>query len=48
MIRLLTDEDLDNRIYRGIKLRLPDLDIVRVQDVGLRTATEYRSFNICR
>ncbi len=24
-------------IFQGVRLRLPDLDIVRVQDVGLRT-----------
>ncbi len=35
MIRFLTDEDFDNDILRGIVLRLSDLDIVRVQDVGL-------------
>lgn len=35
MIRFLTDEDFDNDILRGVVLRLPNLDIVRVQDVGL-------------
>ncbi|MGE0826266.1 MAG: DUF5615 family PIN-like protein [Candidatus Binatia bacterium] len=35
MIRFLTDEDFDNDILRGVVLRLPDLNIVRVQDVGL-------------
>ncbi|MBI3246699.1 MAG: DUF5615 family PIN-like protein [Deltaproteobacteria bacterium] len=35
MIRFLTDEDFDNDILRGVVLRLPTLDIVRVQDVGL-------------
>ena len=35
MIRFLTDEDFDNDILRGVVLRLPELDIVRVQDVGL-------------
>jgi len=35
VIRFLTDEDFDNDILRGVVLRLPDLDIVRVQDVGL-------------
>jgi hypothetical protein len=35
MIRFLTDEDFDNDILRGAALRLPGLDIVRVQDVGL-------------
>lgn len=36
--RLATDEDFDNRILRGLLRRLPDLDIIRVQDVGLRGA----------
>ena len=35
MIHFLTDEDFDNDILRAVVLRLPDLDIVRVQDVGL-------------
>jgi len=34
-IRFLADEDVDNDILRGVLLRLPALDIVRVQDVGL-------------
>ena len=38
MIRLLTDEDFDGRILRGLVRRLPDVDVVRVQDVGLRSA----------
>lgn len=33
--RFLTDEDFDNRILRGLIRRLPELDILRVQDVGL-------------
>lgn len=37
MIKFLTDEDFDGRIYRGLLRRVPELDIVRVQDVGLRT-----------
>ncbi len=35
MIRFITDEDFDNDILRGVVLRLPGLDTVRVQDVGL-------------
>ena len=35
MIKFLTDEDYNNIILSGILLRLPQLDIVRVQDVGL-------------
>jgi hypothetical protein len=34
-IRFLVDEDFDNDILRGLVRRLPDLDIVRVQDVDL-------------
>ena len=33
-LRYLTDEDFDNRILRGLLLRKPDLDVVRVQDVA--------------
>lgn len=35
--KFLTDEDFRSGILNGLRLRLPDLDIVRVQDVGLRT-----------
>jgi Domain of unknown function (DUF5615) len=35
-LRFLTDEDFDNDFLRGLLRRLPDLDIARVQDVGLR------------
>lgn len=37
MIRFLADEDLNWAIYDGLRRRLPELDIVRVQDTGLRT-----------
>jgi hypothetical protein len=35
MLRLLTDEDFDGRLTRGLLARVPNLDLVRVQDVGL-------------
>jgi hypothetical protein len=35
MIRLAADEDLDNDIIRALRRRLPDVDVVRVQDAGL-------------
>src|SRR5262249_52936354 len=35
MLRFLADEDFDNRIVRGLLDRHPELEIVRVQDVGL-------------
>ena len=39
-MRLLADENLDNRIVNGLRRRLPDIDIVRVQDVGLGGRTD--------
>lgn len=35
MIQLATDENFDADILRGLLRRIPDLDVVRVQDVGL-------------
>jgi uncharacterized protein DUF5615 len=35
MLKLVVDEDFNNRILRGVLRRRPDLDIVRVQDMGL-------------
>jgi hypothetical protein len=40
MLRLASDADLNGRLYRALLHRQPDLDIVRVQDVGLRTAPD--------
>ncbi len=34
-MRFLADENLNNHIYRSLLLQRPDLDMVRVQDVGL-------------
>src|SRR5690242_469781 len=39
-LRLLFDEDFDNDIVRGVTRRLPELDVVRVQDVGLSGAAD--------
>jgi len=35
MLRLLADENFNGDIVRALLLRQPDLDIFRVQDVGL-------------
>ncbi|HEY4492413.1 MAG TPA: DUF5615 family PIN-like protein [Acidobacteriota bacterium] len=35
MVRLLIDENFDQRILRGLKLRLPQLDSVLVTQMGL-------------
>ena len=40
MLRLLADENFNNDIVRGLLRRKPDLDIVRVQDVGLSGADD--------
>lgn len=39
-MRLLTDENFNGTILRGLIRRLPNLDVVRVQDVGLRNADD--------
>ena len=36
MVRLLADENLNHDLIRGVLRRVPALDLVRVQDVGLR------------
>jgi len=36
MLPLLSDENFSGDIVRGLLLRRPDLDLVRVQDVGLQ------------
>jgi hypothetical protein len=40
VIGLVTDENFDGRIVDGLFLRRPDLDLVRVQDVGLSGADD--------
>ena len=39
-IRLLADENFDHKTLSGLKRREPALDIVAVQDVGLRQADD--------
>jgi predicted nuclease of predicted toxin-antitoxin system len=39
-MRLVADEDFNNRIFRGVLSRLPYLDALRVQDIGLSGATD--------
>ena len=40
MLRFAADENFNNNIVRGLLRRNPDLDIVRVQDVGLSNADD--------
>jgi hypothetical protein len=40
MLRLASDADFNGKAYRALLRQQPDLDIVRVQEVGLRTADD--------
>ena len=40
MLRLVSDESFNGDIVRGLLFRLPDLNLVRVQDVGLEQAID--------
>lgn len=40
MLRLLADENLNHDLIRGLVRRMPSLDLIRVQDVGLRMADD--------
>jgi predicted nuclease of predicted toxin-antitoxin system len=43
VLALLADEDFNGIIVRGLHRRRPELDIVRVQDVGLSGAGDPRA-----
>jgi hypothetical protein len=40
MLTLLADENFNNDVVRGVRLRRPAVDLVRVQDVGLSGADD--------
>ena len=40
MLRLASDENFNGDIVRGLLRRHPELDLVRVQDVGLRQTSD--------
>ncbi len=40
MLRLAADENFNNDVFRGLLRRVPTLDIIRVQDVGLSGADD--------
>lgn len=40
MLRLAADENFNNDVFRGLLRRMPDLDIIRVQDAGLSGASD--------
>ncbi len=35
MLKLVADENFDNTIVRGVLRRRPNLDLIRIQDLGL-------------
>ena len=39
-MKFLADENFDNRIVRGLRRRLPDIDILRVQDLEIAGADD--------
>lgn len=39
-MKFLADENFDGAVFRGLVRHLPDLDLVRVQDVGLTAADD--------
>lgn len=40
MLRLAADENLNTDIVRGVSRRLPSVDVVRIQEVGLSGADD--------
>ncbi|HEV3415455.1 MAG TPA: DUF5615 family PIN-like protein [Pirellulales bacterium] len=40
MLRLAADENFNNDIVRGLRRRNPSIDLVRVQDAGLTSASD--------
>jgi predicted nuclease of predicted toxin-antitoxin system len=40
VLRLVSDENFDGNIVRGLLARFPGLDLVRVQDAGLQRAPD--------
>lgn len=47
MLRLATDENLNGHLLRGLIRRMPDLDIIRVQDVGLAGVEDPKVLEWC-
>ena len=45
MLRLAADENFNAGIVRGLLRRLPDLDIVRIQDAGCQAPTTPQCLN---
>jgi predicted nuclease of predicted toxin-antitoxin system len=42
MLRLLSDENFNADVVRGLRLRHPNIDLLRIQDIGLRGMDDVR------
>lgn len=42
MLRFLADENFNNNIVRGLFRRMPTIDLVRAQDVGLSGVSDFQ------
>jgi len=40
MLQILADEDFNSRIVRGLLRLLPELDLVRAQDIEMKSASD--------
>lgn len=40
MLRLVSDADVHGHVIRGVRARNPGIDLIRVQEAGLRTAAD--------
>jgi hypothetical protein len=47
-MKFLADENFDNNIVRGLLRRQPDIDLVRVQDVGLSGKDDPTVLVVCQ
>ena len=47
MLRLAADEDFNGRIVRGVLRRLPEADLLRIQEVGLSGAADQDVLDLC-
>jgi hypothetical protein len=47
MLRVLSDENFEGDIIRALRHRIPNIDLIRVQDVGLRETADPQLLEWC-
>jgi len=40
MLRLLADNDLNQKLLRGLRQRIPNIDVITARSIGLKEATD--------